>query len=238
VLANHSPLPPTAGALRQDVQKPGAFLKEVVDFIAEELPRWRARPDRRSGAERVLTSQLCAHLNSVARHSAGWDILQFRTEVPDEVWSGRSIDLIPSPCGVTVWIEGRGYSDFDSLMPIECKRLPTPPDKERDRREYVFSKSSTTGGIHRFKSGYHGLKHELGAMIGYIEEDDPDCWHARITEWITDLAKAKEGGFSEADQLSLVRRDKGVRLTELVSSHDRTGTSSKISLRHIWVEMN
>ena len=60
------------GALDRDVQQPATFRHALIDFIADELPRWRDRPDRRvETSETVLTSQLCAHLNSVARHSDG-----------------------------------------------------------------------------------------------------------------------------------------------------------------------
>ena len=34
-------------------------------------------------------------------------------------------------------------------MPIECKRLTTPVGKERDEREYLISKFSSTRGVHR-----------------------------------------------------------------------------------------
>lgn len=239
MLANNSPTSFRSGTLTKDVQKPECFLEELIGFVADELPRWRDRPDRPSAAaEPLLTSQLCAHLNSAARHAAGWDILQFRAEAPDEAHTGRRIDLVPAPCGVTIWIEGRGYSDFDPLLPIECKRLPTPPEKERDHREYVFSQYSTTGGIQRFKSGHHGSVHSVGAMIGYVQEDTPLSWHQRVKDWISELATTGEGGFSEADQLEFVQSDEAVRVTILTSSHDRVAPASKISLRHLWVEMN
>jgi hypothetical protein len=43
--------------------------------------------------------------------------------------------------------------DFDPIMPIECKRLPTPKAKDRDEREYVITEGATAGGIQRFKLG-------------------------------------------------------------------------------------
>ena len=49
--------------------------------------------------------------------------------------------------GVAICVEGRRHTDFDSLMPIECKRLPTPKGDDRDEREYVFSEHTSTGGI-------------------------------------------------------------------------------------------
>src|SRR4051812_14494117 len=85
MLANLSSSLVTSGSLNKEVHLSAASRYELLDFIANELPRWRDRDDRPNAtAETSLTSQLCAHLNSVARHSAGWDFLQFRVEEPDE----------------------------------------------------------------------------------------------------------------------------------------------------------
>src|SRR5437588_12277550 len=117
MLANFSDTSTPAGNLSREVHRKAAFRYELLDFIADELPRWRDRPDRKNEtSETILTSQLCAHLNSTARHAAGWDILQFRIEEPDEREKGRKIDLASAPCGATIWIEGRSYTDFDTLL--------------------------------------------------------------------------------------------------------------------------
>ena len=153
MLADFSDRHVQIGSLGKDVHLSAASLDELIEFIAGELPCWRDHPDRsEKTAETALTSQLCGHLNTVARHSAGWDILQFRIEEPDEQKKGRKIDLIASACGPTIWIDGRRCTQFDTLLPIECKRLPTPKDKDRDEREYVINRKATTGGIQRFKA--------------------------------------------------------------------------------------
>ena len=239
MLANLSPISYRSGTLSKDVHLPASALWELLDFITDELPRWRDRPDRNhETSETILTSQLCAHLNSAARNSSGWDILQFRIEEPDEQYKGRRIDLVPAPCGTTVWIEGRGYIDFDSLMPIECKRLPTPQRKDRDEREYVFSQYASTGGIQRFKTGHHGSSHFLGAMIGYIQEETAAFWHRRIVDWILQLVKTGEPGWTEMDVPHILRSDEAIRSAVLMSSHDRGTGRSKIELRHLWLQIN
>lgn len=130
MLANSPDTPAQVGTLGRDVQRPATFGHELLDFIAGELPYWRDSPDRpRETAETILTSQLCAYLNGVARHSAGWDILQFKVEEVDEQNKGRKVDLVAAPCGVTITIEGRRHTQFETLMPIECKRLPIPTGK-------------------------------------------------------------------------------------------------------------
>ncbi len=227
------------GALGKDVQKPNSFLLGLLDFIKVELPRWRDRPERKNEtAETHLTSQLCAHLNSATRYSSGWDILQFRIEEPDEREKGRKIDLIPAPSGATILIEGRRYVDFDTLLPIECKRLPTPTDKKRDEREYIFSQFTTTGGIQRFKAGHHGAEHTQGAMIAYVQEETNSFWNTKIAGWINDLVKSSEKGWATKDLLRLEQDDATQRVAVLNSSHSRGKGLPEITLRHLWVQMN
>lgn len=238
MLANVEHTPPHVGNLHREIQKPATFRHELIAFIANELPNWRDRADRKpETAETSLTSQVCAHLNSVARHSPGWDILQFRVEEPDEDQRGRKIDLIAAPSGTTITIEGRAHVDFDSLMPIECKRLPTPTGTGRDEREYVITKDGTTGGIQRFKEGRHGAAHNVGAMIAYVQDGTAETWDARVAGWISALADV-ETGWTDKDLLQLKSRDGSRRFSFLGSSHERRNGLQPIELHHLWVEMN
>jgi hypothetical protein len=226
------------GVLAKDVHLPLTFLGELLSFIGNELPKWRDRPDRkRETSETVLTSQLCAHLNSATRHEPGWDILQFRPEEPDEKHKGRKIDLVPAPSGVNIWVDGRRHADFDPLLPIECKRLPTPSGTDRDEREYVFSRFSSTGGIQRFKVGHHGSAHKLGAMIGYIQEESSDHWLNHVTAWIDELIAAGEAGWVSGDHLKQQSIDGARRLALLHSAHNRQNALPDISLQHFWIHM-
>lgn len=229
------------GLLGRNVQKSATFLNEIIHFIAEELPRWRDNLEssyRAAGtSETVLTSRLCAHLNSAARRANGWDILQFRPEEPDERAKGRKVDVAAAPCDAILWVEQRRYLDSDTLLPIECKRLPTPREKDRDEREYVFSAIKSTGGIQRFKAGHHGGNHGLAAMIGYIQRDTCASWYARITEWINDLVSSREKGWTEADLLSFDRHDAARQMASLRSAHTRGKDVPVIELHHLWIQM-
>lgn len=239
MLANFLDASAQSGAFSSEVHLPAAFRYELLDFIADELPRWRDRSDRKSQtSETVLSSQLCAHLNSAARHANGWDILQFRIEEPDEQQKGRKIDLVSAPCGATLWIEGRRHVDFDTLLPIECKRLPTPKDKDRDEREYVFNRYASTGGIQRFKAGHHGAGHKLGAMIAYVQEETRTFWNTRVAEWINELVDAGQPGWSANDIIQLEHDDETRHLAVLRSSHTRENGLAEIELRHLWVGMS
>ncbi|MGD0548775.1 MAG: hypothetical protein ABR991_13290 [Terracidiphilus sp.] len=239
MLANYPNTAAQFGSLNREVQKPATFRYELINFIANELPRWRDRPGRPiATAETELTSQLCAHLNSASRHSAGWDVLQFRVEIPDEEKKGRKIDLAPSPLDCTITIEGRMHSDFDMLMPIECKRLPIPKGKNRDEREYISNHYNSTGGIQRFKAGHHGSIHSFGAMIAYVQKETRMFWYEQIAEWINDLVMVGATGWTSKDLLDLVQDDDRLKLAILSSSHTRDNGLPEIELRHLWISMN
>lgn len=224
-----------SGSLRSDVHLRHEQLYELLAFIASQLPPWRDHADRPAeSSERRLTDQLCDHLTSAARMSPVWDILQFRTEIPVE--RSRSIDLSANPCATTVFIDGRRHTQFDMLLPIECKRLPTPDDPKRDEREYVISQDASTGGIHRFKLGAHGKSHVLAGMIAYIQAETVSVWRKRITGWITDLAKT-DASWSAAECLADVEVDRRRGLAALRSSHRRVQGLPDIEIRHLWIVM-
>jgi hypothetical protein len=228
-----------SGSLSREVHLPATSLYELLEFIEGELPRWRDRADRKhETSEPTLTAQLCSHLTSAARHSPGWDFLQFRTEVPDEEQKGRKIDLAASPCGATVCVQGRIHTIFDTLLPIECKRLPTPRETKRDEREYVFNRYGTTGGIQRFKAGHHAAAHRLGAMIAYVQEETVVVWNERVGGWIKELAESGLPGWTAQDLLHLERDDTAQRIAVLRSLHPRDGGLQDIELRHLWLSMN
>ena len=46
-----------------------------------------------------------------------------------------TITIAERPDAWDIWINRRSYDDYQYLLPIECKRLPTPEGKDRDLRE-------------------------------------------------------------------------------------------------------
>jgi hypothetical protein len=233
------PIAVEAGRLELEIHLPGTARYALLDFIAEELPRWRDHPERKRETSEVrLTDQLCSHLNSAARTSNGWSWIQFRTEVPDEVEAGRAIDLAAKPCGAILVIEGRRHTAFQSLLPIECKRLPTPQERGRDEREYVITSPGTTGGIQRFKFGLHASVHQLGAMIAYVQEMTFSDWLNKVNGWILDLSTVADSAWSDSDALLLLTEDSAKGVCLLRSDHKRTDQSEKCQLRHLWIKMN
>lgn len=226
------------GTLSGSIQLPREWLSSLVGFIAATLPAWRDDPKRLpQHSETELTAQLCARLNSASRHSPGWDILQFRREEPDDVRAGRSIDLVVAPSGAIIWIAGREYSEYRTLLPIECKRLPTPRRSGRDEREYVFSQFSSTGGIQRFKAGYHGAAHSRAAMIGYVQDQDIPFWLQQLDAWIDGLIASAVHGWSAEDKLGLEAYHSASRVALLQSAHKRDAGLEPIQIDHLWIEM-
>ncbi|MHB1015305.1 MAG: hypothetical protein ACYC2W_08520 [Desulfurivibrionaceae bacterium] len=228
-----------SGSLDQDIHLPSTAKLELVDFIGKELPRWRDHADRPIAyAETTLTEHLCDYLNGSAHYSTVWDHIQFRTETADETRGGRKIDLTVKPRGTVLIIEGRRHTQFDSLFPIECKRLPTPKGKDRDEREYVTTEFGTTGGIQRFKFGYHGAAHTFAAMIAYVQEDTFSHWLTQVNRWIMELSAKSNSAWSASDILQLLGNDSATGVSTLMSQHKRECDLSGCELRHLWVKMN
>lgn len=239
MLADSINIFPRSGRLDQNIHLPCTAKLELIDFIAEELPRWRDHSDRPPAlAETTLTEHLCDHLNSSVYYSADWSHVQFRTETADETCGGRKIDLAVKPRAAALIIEGRRYSQFDALFPIECKRLPTPKGKDRDEREYITNEPGTTGGIQRFKFGYHGATHTFAAMIAYVQEQSFSHWLDQVNCWIRDLAAEPTSLWSDSDILQLQSDNTITEIRTLKSVHRRESGLGECELRHLWVRIS
>ncbi len=227
-----------AGRLRKDVHPRDTMKRNLVCFIASQLPLWRNDPERPSEeAETRLTSQLRDFLNKAARTADGWSHIQFRAEVPDESAKVRTIDLAPALSGDALIIEGRRHTCYDTIFPIECKRLPTPTGSNRDQREYVHTANGTTGGIQRFKSGFHGKAHRFGAMIAYVQDRSFTHWSKAINGWIDDMAQSEGPPWSKKDRLHRANHFKHSGLCRLQSTHSRVNDLGDIELHHLWITM-
>lgn len=238
VLADDGERQTQAGSLDSGVHLPGEWLSSLLDFIGSVLPGWRDDPVRPAQiGETGLTAQFCSQLTSASRHAPGWDFLQFKREEPDETDRRRSIDLAVAPNGSVIWIEGREYTEYQTLLPIECKRLPTPTGTRRDEREYLYSRFSTTGGIQRFKAGHHAASHVRAAMIGYVQNRNIPGWAAQLDEWIAGLEGDAIEGWSAADKLAVVNHDTVTRTASLLSNHARRTGLARIRIDHLWIEM-
>jgi len=124
---------------------------------------------------------------------------------------------------------------------IEAKRLPTPIREDRDEREYVIvsqekingkRKFKGNGGIQRFKEGKHAPKLDYSIMIGYIQDNNNvDYWLSKTNTWITELAGANNGFWSNEDCLNKCVANKCERF---LSTHKRKDETT-IILHHYWI---
>lgn len=223
------------GAFDEHLHEPATFLHRLLDFTAKQLPLWRDDPKRKKvKSETALTSQLCRFLNGASRKSS-LDHIDFQTEVPDAVKGNRTLDLAPAPSRCTIWIEGRQYTYYDVLIPIECKRLPTPKSKKRERREYLHTSVKKGGGVQRFREGLHGADHDIGAMIGYVQDKTASKWFNILNRWIAVFERIQIESWSNGEQLHSKQDFPVEKTLTATSNHPRKGTP--IELRHLLIEM-
>jgi hypothetical protein len=241
MIADESPQTPTLGTPDSEVVDAGAFHEKLVAFVEQELPVWRDRPERPDlDDEPHLNEFLCGHLNSASRRQC-FDSVQF---LPEPVQTGgRRADMAIKPLG-TIRVEGRDYYDFEQLLPIECKRLPTPPDSRRSDLEYVHGlPGHRTGGIERFKHGQHGPTNQHALMIAYVQAESFTHWLAAINARLAKLAtdKADGGIWDPTEPLSNCASINNSKAQRLKSCHRRLTppcSSDQVEMEHIWLLMN
>ena len=169
-----------------------------------------------------MTYHLCAFLNGASRRSTTWGHLQFITQAPTETDGRRKLDMTAQPLETELVFAGSRYTIFQPILPIECKRLPTPVGKDRDECEYVYSAQSTSGGIHRFKMGAHGAKHSFAMMIAYVQGNTSTYWLGQVNGWISNLATSHGPLWSLADQLQQTTAVEVGGVARMNSKHTRS----------------
>lgn len=228
----------SSGRVTKGLQR-NTLIEQTLRFVQAELPSWRDDPERaEETSEERLNAQLCKHLNVAA--SERFAMVHFHHE--EKQTANRRVDFSALPRRAQ-FVGERFCTKYDPIIVFEGKRLPPPRNDRAREREYVSGGEAKSGGIQRFKLGLHGADHSLAAMVGYIQEGEPDDWLKWINIWIRDL----EGtlGFdgekwSAAEQLVEFTSDKSTGVALAWSSHARvrTATSRTIRIRHFWVEMD
>lgn len=241
MIADESHHSPALGTPDSEVLDAGAFHEKIVSFIEQELPVWRDRPERPNlDDEPHLNEFLCGHLNSASRRQC-FDSVQFLTE-PVQT-AGRRGDIAVKPLG-TIRVEGIDYHDFQQLLPIECKRLPTPPDSRRSDLEYVHGvPGHRTGGIERFKHGLHGSTNNKALIIAYVQAESFTHWLAAINSRLIKLATdgVDDGIWNPSEPLSDTASAHSSKVQRLKSCHRRLCppcSTANTEMEHIWLLMN
>jgi hypothetical protein len=187
--------------------------KRILEFLQDNLPTVARRLvgttlNLTALKEDDVTREIAHLLNDGLRITGGY-LFGF------EAKSGPDILIYALP-----------YELFaPALFVIEAKRLP--PTRSRD---YVHS------GIGRFKKEEHGERHEVAAMLAYVQDKDFTHWHKTINSWIDDLIhNADESpAWTAQDKLRRVKED---YIGEYNSIHSRVSRDS-IALRHFWIMLN
>ncbi len=241
MIADEQHSPPYVGNPDAELLDADAFHHAIVGLIEQELLVWRDRPLRPPFQdEPKLNQSLCLHLDDAARHR-GLDSIRF---VQEGIQAGSRRTDIGVMVPGTITVEGRDYEDFVQLLPIECKRLPTPPDKRRSDCEYVHGLTGhRTGAIERFKHGLHGPNNENALIIAYVQEEAFPHWLTLINKRLLELSdgSADDGLWSPPEVLSTDRVPAQHNLCRLHSRHRRLcppGSSNWVSVGHFWLFMN
>jgi hypothetical protein len=216
------------------------FQLSIINFVQQQLSIWRDDPDRPDEqSENKLNLQLCKFLDSRARV----DFYMIRFGPEEYQIRQRRVDISASPAE-SIFLEAKPYTIYDPVLVLECKRLPAPPPKSREK-EYVTGLASKklSGGIQRFKLGLHGTKHNLAVMIGYLQNNTSRDWYVKINGWILELVKYPIGDgcvWTADETLKAFERDTSRGIYSYRSIHSRTGdiVNNEIELHHLWVTMN
>ncbi len=218
--------------------KPYTLQLSIIKFIKEQLPIWRDDPERpNEESEHKLNSQLSKFLNIGVKNFS--PMFHFSHEEPQ--LGNREIDLSVSP-DVEFIIEAQTYNKYEPVLVIECKRLPAA-SSEREK-EYVsgVKPNKKSGGIQRFKLGLHGAKHNLAAMIGYIQKSTSDYWLTKVNRWILEFVKNPIGDgcvWCGDEILKESDPNQSEDIHSYCSYHTRTsGISGTVELHHLWITMN
>ena len=157
--------------------------------------------------------------------------------------SGRNADIGALPVD-TITVEGITYKDYEQLLPIECKRLPTPPDSRRSELEYVHGMpGKRTGGIERFKHGLHGRENRHALLIAYVQAKSFVYWQTLINARLVEMANngSSAGLWRPVETLSEPASGQNAEVARLSSRHKRLRPpccSNSVDMEHLWLRMN
>ena len=141
----------------------------LLSFIDHTIDGFR--PLTEHAAEDAITADLSRYLNMLA---STWNL---------------PFVFVNQDLRADIGVHGRAYipENSNKFCWIEAKRLPTPKERNRDEREYVFvdhAEYEGNGGIERFKLNKHGEGLPISIMIGYVQEDDFDLWLEKVNNWL------------------------------------------------------
>ena len=102
-------------SLSAAIHQPREWPSSLIKFIAGALPGWRDDPAREAVAGEIKLTLSYARAEQPVASLARLHILQFLRQEPYEADGRRAIDLVASPSGQVILIEGREYNEYQTL---------------------------------------------------------------------------------------------------------------------------
>ena len=118
-----------------------------------------------------------------------------------------------------------------SIFSIECKRLPAPPPKSREK-EYVIGVKNN-GGIERYKTEKHGKGLDECGMLGFVEEETFPFWQKCINTWIINLSNTDF--FWQNDEILVEVENR--KVFAVLQSIAHRVSQTDIRLHHLWINI-
>jgi hypothetical protein len=118
-----------------------------------------------------------------------------------------------------------------SIFSIECKRLPAPPPKSREK-EYVKG-DNNNGGIERYKTEKHGKGLDECGMIGFVEKETFSFWYQNINSWISELS-FNSNLWQTDETLKEVERENDYAVLQSIAHRK---SQKDIYLHHLWINI-
>ena len=211
-------------------------INAVLNYIEEQLEVFQTK---NQGEIETVEDTLNERLSILFQRNIGPRPFFFKPEKIQNQKSGGSpkTDIGVLSTSETIKVHENTYGEYEAFFEIECKRLPTLP-KNREK-EYVIGQGKPNGGIERFKKGIHAKNLAYSALIGYIQEQDPDYWVEHVNTWIKELITSNPALWKEDDKLIQINNQL-LALTKFTSKNFREDGSPQnnyIYLTHFWVKL-
>ena len=188
--------------------------KRILEFLQDNLPT----------VARRLTGGVASSFSGMHEDDISREIVNLLIDKIRE--SSVYIFRFEARSGPDILIHALPYEPYSSeLLVVEAKRLPSTSS-----RDYVRT------GVGRFKKAEHAGRHDVAAMLAYVQDKDFAHWHRTINSWIDDLIHnaGESPAWTAQDKL---RRVKVADLGEYESTHSRV-SKNPIMLRHLWIKLN
>ena len=221
------------GTLTPPNISPYKSISNIILLLEQKLVVFALENINSTLGEEDLNQRLCIFLQTNHSQTLKQESQFIFVQAYKEEKSSRKVDI-----GV---IETRFRTQNKAFFTIECKRLPTPAPKCREK-EYVYGEVGTKyeklGGIDRFKREHHGGGLSHSAIVAYVEKYDFHYWFETINSWINKLCKTNsDTSITWNEKDLLVKQYEKEILGRYESENYRNRNNDDIKLTHLWIKM-